>query len=208
MKKSDLLINGRKNKPIFIMAHGAGAPMDSEWMNDISKLLVKKGIQVVRFEFPYMTERRESGKKRPPNTMKILTETWEKVISLYEGRSIFIGGKSMGGRVASLIADKSDINGLICLGFPFHAPGKEPKDRILHLQSIKVPTLILQGSRDPMGTFEDVKTYKLSKKIKISWLEDGDHGFKPRVKSGLTLQQHLEKSSEEIVKFIKLYSNV
>lgn len=204
MKKSDLLSNGPKtSKRIFIMAHGAGAPMDSDWMNSLTELLVKKNIHVVRFEFPYMSERRETGKKRPPNSSKILQKTWYEVIELCGGGDkVVIGGKSMGGRQASLIADEVGAKGLISLGFPFHAPGKEPGERITHLAKIKTPTLIVQGSRDPMGTREEIKNYKLSRNIKFCWLEDGDHSFKPRKKSGFTLEEHLEKAAEAINQFL------
>ncbi len=197
---------GTNHSPIFIMAHGAGAPMDSDWMNDLTKALVTEGIQVVRFEFPYMVERRENGKKRPPNPQKALLETWNKVIEKvaksHQG-PLFIGGKSMGGRMASLIADEAPINGLIGLGFPFHAPGKEPGERIDHLRALKTKALIVQGTRDPMGTREDCDSYALSKKIQFHWLEDGDHSWKPRKKSGFTLEEHINEAAQVISQFIK-----
>lgn len=207
MNKRQLLINNpssKKNLATFIFAHGAGAPMDSDWMNEVTGLLTSLGIKVIRFEFPYMQERRESGKKRPPNNQKILLETWEQVLNLTkEDKNIFFGGKSMGGRMASLIADKAKVKGLICLGFPFHAPGKDPKDRIEHLKHISTPTLICQGTRDSMGTKEEVKNYTLSKKVEIHWLEDGDHNLKPRKSSGHKLEDHLISSAKAIVTFIK-----
>jgi uncharacterized protein len=187
------------------MAHGAGAPMDSEWMNEITSALTAREIQVVRFEFPYMEERRISGKKRPPNSERILLETWKeaflKIAKKYD--QIYIGGKSMGGRMASLIADELKPSGLIALGFPFHAPGKEPGKRISHLEQIKTRTLIIQGSRDSMGTKEECLKYALSKKIKICWLEDGDHSWKPRVSSGFTLEKHIETAAQAIDKFMR-----
>ena len=198
--------DGTKHKDIFILAHGAGAPMDSDWMNDLTKLLVKKEIQVIRFEFPYMAERRETGKKRPPNTKKVLFETWREVfnkVSKTAKGPIFIGGKSMGGRMASLLADELKPSGLIGLGFPFHAPGKEPGERIEHLKSLKTPTLIIQGTRDSMGTQEECRSYPISKKIQFHWLEDGDHSWKPRKKSGFTLEEHMENAASEIASFIK-----
>jgi predicted alpha/beta-hydrolase family hydrolase len=200
-------VNGAKHPLTFIMAHGAGAPMDSDWMNHFTTKLVKKGIRVVRFEFPYMVERRLNGTKRPPNKSSVLLETWREVLIKEQKKSktIFIGGKSMGGRMASLIADDQNVNGLIGLGFPFHAPGKDPKDRILHLEKIKTPSLIVQGTRDTLGSLEDCKTYKLSKNISFTWLEDGDHSWKPRVKSGHNLEEHMDKAADEIVSF--MYSN-
>lgn len=203
MKKSELIYSkAAKGNKTFIFAHGAGAPMDSEWMNSVTEELVKRNINVIRFEFPYMQERRVSGKKRPPNTKEILCKTFKEAIALVNAKELYIGGKSMGGRIASLISDEVNPKGLICLGFPFHAPGKTPKDRINHLKQLKTPTLICQGSRDSMGNFEDVQSYELSKKIKLHWLEDGDHSFKPRKKSGLTIEQHIESVCNAILLFM------
>lgn len=204
MNRKDLIISNIKS-PVasIILAHGAGAPMDHPWMEHITSLLESKGIEVIRFEFPYMAERRISGKKRPPNTAKVLQETWFEVLELVGKRkNLFIGGKSMGGRMASLIADSASVSGVICLGFPFHAPGKDVGTRIEHLENLSTRCLILQGTRDTMGSFNDVKDYKLSSSIKINWLEDGDHGFKPRVKSGYTLDQHLESVAGLIAQFV------
>lgn len=202
---TQLKIAGRKFKRVFIMAHGAGAPMDSNWMNALTKELVRREIQVIRFEFPYMAEIRESGKKRPPNSQKILLESWREVFSKVSPKSdsIYIGGKSMGGRMASLVADELKPKGLIGLGFPFHAPGKAPGERIEHLKGLKTPTLIIQGTRDTMGSQEDCHSYSLSKKIKFCWLEDGDHSWKPRVRSGLTLEQHIHSAADAIDKFMR-----
>lgn len=187
------------------MAHGAGAPMDSDWMNELTALLVERGLQVIRFEFPYMAERRDTGKKRPPNTKKVLFESWhevyEKVKKTAQGK-VFIGGKSMGGRMASLLADELKPDGLIGLGFPFHAPGKEPGERIEHLQTIKTSTLIIQGTRDSMGSLEECRSYPLSKKIQFHWLEDGDHSWKPRKKSGHTLEEHMTEAANKIAEFV------
>lgn len=178
--------------------------MDSEWMNAMAQGLGELGVKTVRFEFPYMVERREIGKKRPPNAKKVLFETWHEMIELYRDHDIYIGGKSMGGRMASLIADEAQIKGLICLGYPFHAPGKtNTKDRVDHLEHLKTRTIILQGERDTMGNVEDVESYNLSKKIKVHWFNDGDHGLKPRVKSGTTLEKNLAEACKIITKFMK-----
>jgi predicted alpha/beta-hydrolase family hydrolase len=205
MFKKDLIIKGPKNaSKKLIIAHGAGAPMDHPWMEEITENLISLGIQVIRFEFPYMKERRENGKKRPPNTKKVLLETWREVFELVGDSDTYIGGKSMGGRMASLIVDELGAKGLICLGFPFHAPGKEPKDRIDHLKDLKTRSLIIQGTRDSMGNFENVTTYKLSKKIKLHWLEDGDHGLKPRIRTtGKTQSDYLANTSHIIDKFMR-----
>lgn len=189
---------------VYILAHGAGGAMDHEWMNTVADKLALLGIKVIRFEFPYMQDRRKTGKKRPPNSKKILIETWEKVIQEVATRhsEIYIGGKSMGGRISTLLSDYTPVKGIICLGFPFHAPGKEPGDRITHLANFNVPTLILQGERDSMGKKEEIQGYSLSPEIQIQTLPDGDHGLKPRVKSGFTLDQNLDLACSHILKFM------
>ncbi len=210
----DFLIN-EPERPLganLILAHGAGALMDSAFMNTIAEGAAESGVRVWRFEFPYMCERRDVGKKRPPNTQKVLLETWRKafsqVVELQNNRadvgkeSIFIGGKSMGGRMASLLADELKAKGLVCLGYPFHALGKPDKPRTEHLADITTPTLILQGARDPMGNQERVCEYTLSKMIDVVWVPDGDHDLKPRVKSGVTHKENMQLANQRIVDFI------
>ncbi len=192
----------------LFFAHGAGAPMDSNFMNVMSDLLCQRGCEVVRFEFPYMAERRETGKKRPPNTTEVLLESWRQVLAeqhakLPDGRRLLIGGKSMGGRMASMIADELQVDGLICLGYPFHPPGKPEHLRIEHLQRLITPSLIVQGARDPLGNSQEVSGYPLSPTIDIHWLPDGDHDFKPRVKSGYTQSQHWEQAADLTLEFIR-----
>ncbi|MCC3861876.1 alpha/beta fold hydrolase [Emcibacteraceae bacterium Y4] len=190
---------------LFILAHGAGAPMDTYFMDHFARALSDAGIRVLRFEFPYMALRRDGGSKRPPNTQKVLLESWKKIIEEvrkpFQG-NVYIGGKSMGGRMASMIADECAVDGLICLGYPFYAPGKSDKPRIEHLAGLGTTTIILQGERDSMGSKEVVSDYTLSDKIQINWLSDGDHGLKPRKKSGFTEEENLNTASKAIIDFI------
>ena len=120
---------------------------------------------------------------------------------------LFAGGKSMGGRVASMIADQLQatgrIAGLLCLGYPFHPVGKPDQRRTAHLADLRTPTLIVQGTRDPFGTRAEVASYQLSKSIDILWLEDGDHSFKPRRASGFTAAQHLEAATSAVAEFVR-----
>jgi len=108
----------------------------------------------------------------------------------------------MGGRMASMIADQEGVTGLICLGYPFYAPGKQDKPRIDHLENLRTRTLILQGERDSMGSKEIVENYSLSNQLSISWLPDGDHGLKPRKKSGFTEEGNFNLASNLILNFI------
>jgi len=199
----DYLIDGPKSAPLtFAFTHGAGAPMDSDWMNTIMGQIADAGFRVVRFEFPYMAERRETGKKRPPNTQKVLFETWHAVIDDLGADTLVIGGKSMGGRMASMVADDMKVRGVICMGYPFHPPGRPEKLRTEHLADLQTPTLICQGERDPFGTTAEVPDYSLSKSISIHWLPDGDHGLKPRKKSGHTEEENIRSATHAMVAFM------
>jgi predicted alpha/beta-hydrolase family hydrolase len=192
------LINGAEHagrvKWTVALAHGAGAAMDTPFMNRVAEGLAECGLHVVRFEFPYMQTRRADGRRRPPDPPRVLQATWHEVIDEIGPEHLIIGGKSMGGRIASIVADDAGVAGLVCLGYPFHPPGRPEKTRIAHLEHLKTPTLILQGTRDPFGTQEDVAGYPLAKSIQLHWLEDGDHSFKPRVRSGRTLEQNIDEA--------------
>jgi len=211
MPLPDLLIDGPADAPVTIaLAHGAGAPMDSAFMVAFAEGLAAHGLKCVRFEFPYMHERRVDGKKRPPNRAPVLLETWRAVIDELGRENLIIGGKSMGGRMASMIAreledENAPVKGLVCLGYPFHPPGKPEKaeERMAHLLDIKTPTLILQGTRDTFGTVEQVPSFPLSEAIRVQWLEDGDHGFKPRKKSGRSEAQNWDEAIESVNAFAR-----
>lgn len=204
--KRDFLITGPKRTPLasIILAHGAGAPMDSDFMNQIAEGLAECKIRVIRFEFPYMAERRVSGKKRPPNSEKVLIEKWLEVIRYWtsKGQAVYIGGKSMGGRIATQVADLVRVQGVVCLGYPFHPPGKPDKLRTEHLKTIETPTLILQGERDPFGSRQEVPKFHLSRKVTVKWIPDGDHGLKPRKASGLSLESNLHAAISNICRFV------
>ncbi|WP_299733015.1 alpha/beta family hydrolase [uncultured Endozoicomonas sp.] len=194
------------NAEVLILAHGAGAAMDSEFMERMAELICESGVTVVRFEFDYMQQRRETGSRRPPDRQPKLLACWERVLdAVYEevGRPLFIGGKSMGGRMATLLVAQSEnegrespvpIKGVVCLGYPFYAAGKHDKPRIDHLQEINTPVLVMQGERDAMGGRETVGEYLLSPNVSIHWLADGNHDLKPRKVSGFSHEDHLQTS--------------
>jgi predicted alpha/beta-hydrolase family hydrolase len=204
----DFLITGREDAGItIVLAHGAGGAMDTTWMETISEALAGKGLRVVRFEFDYMSTRRVSGKRAPPPRTELLNQEFEAVIDeLGLQGTVVIAGKSMGGRVASMIADnlrdRGKISGLLCLGYPFHPIGRPESLRTAHLEEMKTPTLICQGTRDLFGSREEVSSYKLSEMIEILWLEDGDHDFRPRkAVSGLTLAAHVATVAESVARW-------
>jgi uncharacterized protein len=193
----------------LILAHGAGAPMTSPFMEEISALLAARGISVTRFEFAYMAARREGARKPPPKAERLVSEYAEVVASvaksLASGHRLLIGGKSMGGRVATLLADdlfrEHRIAGCVCLGYPFHPPKKPDDLRTAHLLRLSCPTLIVQGERDPFGTESEVPGYGLSSSIKLHWATDGDHDLTPRKSSGATHEGNLEAAADAIAKF-------
>lgn len=206
MAEHDLLIDNEGGAPTLILAHGAGAPMDSDFMQAIAEGVAAGGVRVVRFEFPYMAKRREDGKKRGPNGQKILLETWREVAAQVAGEdtsTLWIGGKSMGGRMASMVADELGVAGLVCLGYPFHPPGKPEKLRTAHLEALETPALILQGTRDPFGKPDEIEGYDLSDAIAVTFVEDGDHSLKPRKRSGRTLEQNLGEAVAAILAAIE-----
>ncbi len=199
----DLLRNGPEESPYrLLLAHGAGAPMDTPFMNAIADAVAEAGISVVRFEFEYMARRREDGKRRGPDRAPKLIEGYHEVLEqVGDAGHTIIGGKSMGGRIASMIADGAGVAGLVCLGYPFHPPGKPERLRTAHLETLQTPMLILQGTRDSFGTPEEVASYTLSPSIEVVWMKDGDHSFKPRKKSGRTKEQNLVAAAEAIIAF-------
>jgi len=203
MAPPDLVFDGPAAAPLTIaLAHGAGAPMDSPFMAAFAEGLAAEGFRVVRFEFPYMVKRRLTGTRRLPDCAPVLLEAWRAVIAALGPGRLVIGGKSLGGRMASLVADETGVRGLVCLGFPFHAPGKPATERIGHMANLVTPTLILQGERDTLGNAGEVAGYDLSGAVRVHWLADGDHGFKPRRASGLTERQNWDEAMAEIAKFV------
>ena len=178
----------------LLLAHGAGAPMDSPFMTQLAAALSTRGIKVVRFEFPYMAARREDGRKRPPNPMPVLEQCMRELAAEISG-PLFLGGKSMGARVASQLAAEVGAAGFICFGYPFHPPGKPERTRIEHLQQITCPGLIVQGTRDPFGKPEEVAGYGLPGNVRVHWLASGDHDFKPLKRSGLIQADLIEESA-------------
>lgn len=192
-----------QSKAVFIFAHGAGADSSSEFMQSMAKLIRHPQIEVVLFDFPYMLKRQQTGKKSPPDRMPKLIEAFKQQIAEHgKGRKVFIGGKSMGGRVASMIADEEQVNGLICMGYPFHPPGKPDNLRTEHLKQLKTSALVLQGTRDPFGKPDEVATYDLSSEIEIKWLEDGNHSLETLKRSEITTEQSWQQAADQAQTFI------
>ncbi|NNE68477.1 MAG: alpha/beta hydrolase [Pyrinomonadaceae bacterium] len=202
----EYLINKPPGRPVahFVFAHGAGAPMDHAFMNSIAEGIASQGIRVTRFEFPYMAKRRITGKRGGPGSPKVLLQTWREVVAELNGEiPLFIGGKSMGGRIATMVADEQGLEGIVCFGYPFHPPGRSEKLRTEHLASMPLPMLVIQGERDTFGNKEEVGDYDLAETIEFEWMPDGDHSLKPRKKSGFTEEENLEAAVQAAAAFIK-----
>ncbi len=204
----NLDVKEAQNTPFarIILAHGAGAGKASDFMQELAKGLSRNDVEVVLFDFPYMQLMTETGKRRPPERMPKLEAHFKDVIAYVQKEfstlPVFIGGKSMGGRTATLIADSCEIRGGVVYGYPFHPPGKPEKLRTVHLAALDTPLLILQGERDPFGTAEEIKQYSLSQSIQKEIIPDGEHSFKPRKSSGLTQLQNIQTAINKTVKFL------
>ena len=194
----------------ILLAHGAGAAMTSPFLETITRLLTERHLQVSRFEFDYMAARREGGKRRPPPRAELLIPEYKRAVEELRAQGasrqkLFIGGKSLGGRVASSAADElysaGHIDGLVCLGYPFHPPDKPSNLRTAHLEELRCPTRIVQGERDPFGSRAEVESYRLSPAIQFAWAGDGDHDLGPRGGSGFTRSSNLALAADAIAAF-------
>lgn len=188
----------------LVLAHGAGAGMDTDFMQFMAHGVGAQGIRVARFEFPYMAQRRQGGSKQPPDRMPVLQEAFQAVVAQLGGGSRCVaGGKSLGGRVASQLLAAGQCRAAVSLGYPFHPPRRPQQLRDQHWAAITAPWLIVQGDRDPFGTAAEVKQYALPVTVQLRWLADGDHDFKPRKSSGHTQLQHWQTAADAVANFVK-----
>jgi uncharacterized protein len=191
----------------IVLAHGAGAPQTHPFMVRYAKGLAARGVEVMTFNFPYA----EKGSKRP-DSKDTLEATWLAVLALARrklaGRALFIGGKSMGGRIASQVAardDAGELAGLVFLGYPLHPPSDPAKLRSAHLERVRAPMLFVQGTRDPFGTPAEIAraTKRLATKPTIYRVPDGDHSFAVRKSAGVPQDQVHEAALDVIAKFVR-----
>ncbi len=198
-----LLLGEADARPALVLAPGAGAPCTSPWMEAFTRLLGERGLTVFRFDFPYMLRAQREHRRLPPDRPAVLRDAWLRVIERLGGAGgLVIGGKSMGGRIASAIADEVGALGLLCLGYPFHPPGRPERLRTAHLRDLRTPALILQGERDPFGRPEELASWQLAPTVRVRWIPDGDHSFKPRVRSGHTLASNLRWAADTAAEFV------
>jgi uncharacterized protein len=187
-----------------VLAHGAGGAMDTPFLGGVARGLAAAGYRVARFELPYMRRRRADGRRRRPDPPAVLSADWRAAIAaLGDPGRLVIGGKSMGGRIASMVADEAGVAGLVCLGYPFHPVGKPERLRTAHLRDLATPALFVQGERDPFGSREEVDAYELSPAVEMAWLPDGDHSWAPRKASGRTAKENLAAGVAAVVEWLE-----
>jgi uncharacterized protein len=216
-----LLRDGPRDAALsLVLAHSAGAPMDTPFMLEAARVLSEAGVQVVRFEFPYMHARRAGG-RRGPDRMPVLQDSFRAVVAELRAecgsgtapalpcgaaggeRRVAIGGRSMGGRVASMLADELEVAGLLCFGYPFHPPDKPSQLRTAHLTELRTKTLMVQGTRDPFGSPDEIASYPLSPAIRVHFIVDGDHSLVPRKRSGRSEEEAREEVLEVALSFLR-----
>jgi predicted alpha/beta-hydrolase family hydrolase len=193
-----------RENPLLILAHGYGNDMNSAFLTTISEGIQHQGINVVRFNFPYKV----AGKKVPDRS-EVLEDSWQLVINWVkdnlEFNGLFIGGKSMGARISTMIAGEfPNIMGLVFLGYPLHPAGRfdEIRDEYLHLQQL--PMLFIQGTRDPFARMDLLQNTlsDLRDCVTLHWIEGGDHAFRVLVRQGVSYPDTLKRVSETVAQWI------
>jgi uncharacterized protein len=188
----------------FLCAHGAGAGMRTPFLTRFATLAAERGIATHRFAFAYMAQE-GGGRRRPPRAESLVGEYRAAVAALPVDLPLLIGGKSMGGRVASLLADAlhgvGRIAGLVCLGYPLHPPKQPERLRMQHLVALACPALIVQGERDPFGTRAEFEGLRLPPSIRFAWMADGDHDFRARRASREPQRDHLAAAADAVAAF-------
>ncbi|WP_437230848.1 alpha/beta fold hydrolase [Planctomicrobium sp. SH661] len=203
MTTPQLHIDGpKKAKTCLVLAHGAGESSSSKFLSGFAEHFAEQRHRVVRFDFPYMAARSIDGRRRPPDKESVLRETWKAVVESLPYDRLIIGGKSMGGRIATLVADELQVAGVVCLGYPFHPAGRPEQLRVEHLETIQTPTLIVQGEIDPFGSREEVESFQLSDKVQVHWVPEGDHSYNVKRGSDRSLEQNLKNATRSVEQFL------
>ncbi|MGM0543210.1 MAG: alpha/beta fold hydrolase [Pseudomonadota bacterium] len=204
-----LRLYGQAKHGSLLLAHGAGAGHRSAFMQQFAGALADQGLQVITFDFGYMQQMQATGKRRPPPAIARTVEelaNWYACLAPLTATPLWLGGKSMGGRAASMLASEQSCPGLVLAGYPFHPPKAPDRLRLAHWPDVKAPSLILQGERDPFGTHEEVTAYPLPACLEMAWLTDGDHDFKPRRASGLNQTILIDEAAALGASFVRAQS--
>ena len=204
---------GAPAQATFILAHGAGAGQQSAFITGLAEGLSNRGVDVITFNFLYTDQRR-----RVPDRTEKLEACYRAAVAAawrhFDRSVVFIGGKSMGGRIATHLAAADDadalgIRGVVALGYPLHPPGKPQQLRAAHLSRIRVATLIVQGERDPFGTPAELQPVldTMSAEVTLHVVENGDHSLAPSRQKDAVATLHAE-IQDVIAKWIKQVSGL
>jgi predicted alpha/beta-hydrolase family hydrolase len=199
------------SSPLLVLAHGAGADQRHRFMVTTARRLSDRGVSVVTFNFLYMERKRKAPDRAP-----VLEATWATVLDpvvaqLNPRGTIAIGGKSMGGRIASQVAASTPdsdawhrVGGLVLLGYPLHPPGRPERARVAHLPAIEMPILLVQGTRDAFGTREEVGPVfgALKTRVDNEFIEGGDHSFGVPKSSGHSEADILDRIADRVATWI------
>jgi predicted alpha/beta-hydrolase family hydrolase len=207
MVLSDLAYQGPKRGAdrAVLLAHGAGADMNAATLTTVADALARAKVPSLRFNFPYKAAGRRAP-DRPPVLEAALREAADELASLSKvpRERIVMGGRSMGGRIGSIVAADDGALGLVLLGYPLHPPGKADRLRVEHFARLRMPALFVSGTRDAFGTPAELKreTRKIKGPVTFHWIETGDHGFKPLKSSGMTVDVVLAEVAAAVVEFV------
>lgn len=194
----EFLFDGPVEGMPIALAHGAGLGMRHFAMETLARELASNGLRATRFAFPYMVAGRTV-----PDSESVLADTWRTVIAaLGDPSGMVIAGRSMGGRIASMVADECGVRALVCFSYPFHPLGKPDQMRTKHLSDLRTPALIVQGERDPFGYREEVAGFGIPGRIRIVWIADGDHSYTPRKRSGTTIEKNIAAAAMAAATFL------
>ncbi|MCY0964524.1 alpha/beta hydrolase family protein [Parathalassolituus penaei] len=210
-------VDGYLTDPCVLLLHGSGAGCEHEWMVSMARRLAAQGLLVLRTNFAWMEKAVARGKPcPPPRADKLVLEL--ELLVLEIGRPLVIVGKSLGGRIGSMLVAESAsaasgyIRGTVCLGYPFHSQSKPEQWRTAHWPLVGVPMLVMQGESDPFGRRDEVEAHLGSGEcgknahIQLQWWPDGDHDLLPRKRSGISGEGQLQACAQQIGDFVRALS--
>ena len=188
-----------------LLAHGAGADMHAATLTTVAEALAAARVPSLRFNFPY----RAAGRRAPDRAPVLEAAVREAAAALahrtgLRPERLVLGGPSMGGRIASMVAAEAGALGLVLLGYPLHPPGRATQLRVDHFTRLHMPALFVSGTRDAFGTPAELKRHarKLKGPVSFHWVDTGDHGFKPLKSSGSTLDEVLAEVSAAVTAWV------
>lgn len=194
----------------FLCAHGSGAPMTSPFLAGVAERLAARGLPVLRFQYAYMEQIQRSGLRRPPDRRSLLEAVHRAAVrdaaERFPGRRLLLGGKSLGGRIASyLAAEGESCGGLVVLGYPLHPAGKPDAPRSEHFAALAQPALFLQGDRDALCDLDLMRAAleRYGGEATLAVIEGADHGFDVLRRSGRSAAEVLDEIAERVLAWVR-----